>query len=120
MQNAEPILRQKSGFTLLEVMIALAIVGGLLMTLIYTLNYHLGIAEQHEFLTIGSMLARNKIVEVEREPVSSEGKFPEPFSSYHYKAEVRESSFPGISEIDVLVSRGSDTVKFTQLIKSSK
>jgi len=112
--------KEQNGFTLLEVMIALAIIGGLLVTLIYSLNYHLGIAERHEFLTIGTMLAKNKIVEVEQDPLSSEGPFPEPFSSYRYKAEIKESSFPGISEIDVLVSRGSDTVEFTQLIESPK
>jgi prepilin-type N-terminal cleavage/methylation domain-containing protein len=36
----------QKGFTLLEVMISLAIVGGLLLTMIYSLNYHLGVAER--------------------------------------------------------------------------
>jgi len=42
-------------------MISLAIVGGLLVTLIYALNYHLGIAERHRSVTISTALASEKM-----------------------------------------------------------
>ena len=64
-----------SGFTLLEIMIALAIVGGLLITLIYTLNYHLNLAERHETVTIASLLAREKIIEMEKSLGNKKGIF---------------------------------------------
>jgi prepilin-type N-terminal cleavage/methylation domain-containing protein len=49
---------RRDGFTLLEVLIAIAIVGSLLVTLIYTLNYHLGLAERQKTITIATLLRR--------------------------------------------------------------
>lgn len=108
------------GFTLLEIMIALAIIGGLLVTLIYSLNYHLGIAGRHEFITIASMLAKNRINEAERRPASEQGEFPEPYSDYRYITRVGEAPYPGISELSVTVRRGDESVKFTELIEKPK
>src|SRR5208337_2336842 len=58
--------RSLTGFTLLEIMIAVAVIGGLLVSLISSLNYHLGIAERHEFVTVASLLAKDKLAEVEK------------------------------------------------------
>ncbi len=107
----------RRGFTLLEIMIALSIIGGLLVTLLYSLNYHLGIAERHETLTIATMLAKNKLHEVETNPAATKGDFPAPFSSYHYATELKESPYPGISEILVTVGNGKEEVKFTEFIE---
>lgn len=108
---------KRDGFTLLEVMVCLAIVGGLLVTLIYSLNYHLGIAGRHEFITVASVLARNKITEIENSPSASKGDFPAPFSAFRYSAELKDSPFPGISELLVVVSRGDEAVTFSQLVE---
>jgi len=51
----------EGGFTLLEIMISLAIIGGLLVTVIYTLNYHLSLAERQEFQTIATMLSKTRL-----------------------------------------------------------
>lgn len=109
-----------TGFTLLEIMISLAIISGLLVTLIYSLNYHLGIAESHEFITIGSMLAKNKLTEIETNLASSNGDFPEPYAAYHFVAEVKKYPVPGISEISVIVSRDKAEVKFSRLVGTAK
>lgn len=109
-----------AGFTLLEIMIALAIVGGLLVTLIYTLNYNLGIAEKHEFVTIASMLAKNRLLELETTPVNAEGEFPEPHADYHFKAEVKKYSFPGISQLSVTVSRNKQEISLSRLVEAKK
>ncbi|MHB8881350.1 MAG: type IV pilus modification PilV family protein [Thermodesulfovibrionales bacterium] len=109
-----------SGFTLLEIMVSLAIIGGLLVTLVYSLNYHLGIAEKHEFITIGSMLAKSKLTELETNPSSSKGKFPEPYDSYQYSAEVKKYPLPGISEVSVTVSRDKDELKFSSLVGAKR
>jgi general secretion pathway protein I len=112
--------RSPAGFTLLEVMIAVAIIGGLLVSLIYSLNYHLGIAERHEFVTVASLLAKDKLAEAEKNPVPQKGDFPDPFSGYHYESSVAESPFPGIAEITVTVSRGKESVKFSDLVEAGK
>jgi prepilin-type N-terminal cleavage/methylation domain-containing protein len=57
---------QKTGFTLLEVMISLAIAAGLIIILLYTLNYHLGIAERQETITVATHLAKVKMFEMEK------------------------------------------------------
>ncbi len=109
-----------AGFTLLEVMIVLAVMGGLLMTLIQTLNYHLSIAERHEFITIASMLAKVKMNEMEDEPESTEGEFPDPYRGYHYVTEIRESLDPDLLEIEIVVGRNQEEVTFYELIKKPK
>lgn len=107
----------ESGFTLLEIMISLAITGGLLVTVIYTLNYHLSLAEKQEFQTIATMLSKNRITEAEKDPVVSEGEFPAPYSGYRYATTISESPFTGISEITVTVSRGNESVRLSELIE---
>ncbi len=112
--------RRGVGFTLLEVMISLAIIGGLLVTLIYTLNYHISVIEKHEAVTIASLLAREKITEGRKLLENKKGAFPEPYSAYSYETSIRESSSPGISEISVAVKRDRDEVRFSELVMSSK
>jgi general secretion pathway protein I len=112
--------RPHAGFTLLEIMVAVAIIGGLLVSLIYTVNYHLGIAERHEFVTVASLLAKDKLAEVEKNPVPQEGDFPDPFSAYHFASAVSESPYPGIAEITVTVSRGKESVQLSDLVEAGK
>jgi len=105
------------GFTLLEVMISLAIVGGLLITLIYTLNYNIGLAERHETVTVATFLAKEKIVETERHLKNSEGNFEKPYAEYHYTGKVSESFWPGILEISVVVNKGRESVTLNKLVR---
>jgi general secretion pathway protein I len=108
------------GFTLLEVMVSLAIVGGLLVTLIYSLNYHLGIAGRHEFVTIATLLARDKMVEEEKAPAEGKGTFPEPFSDYRYSVGIKDSPFPGIAEMDVTVERNGEKVELSEMFEKTR
>ena len=109
----------EGGFTLLEIMISLAIIGGLLVTVIYTLNYHLSLAERQEFQTIATMLSKNKMAEAEKDPVASKGEFPEPYSGYRYATAISEAPYPGVSVLTVAVSRGKeDDVKLSEMIET--
>jgi general secretion pathway protein I len=110
----------ETGFTLLEIMVSLAIIGGLLVTVLYSLNYHLGIAEKHEFLTVATMLAKNKIAEIDQLPAATKGEFPDPYSGYHYETGIKDSSYPGISEIWVTVSKDGENVRLTELKETTK
>ncbi len=106
------------GFTLLEIMIALAIIGGLLITVLSSLNYHIGIAERHEIITMATMLARSKLLEIEEIPAATTGDFPEPYNRYHYITGVKDSPYPGILEISVIVSNGRENIRFTEFIQN--
>jgi general secretion pathway protein I len=113
-------LCSQKGFTLLEVMLALAIVGGLLITLLHSLNYHLTIADRHETVTIATMLAKSKLIEIEKSPTSAKGDFPDPYANYRYTTEVMDSVYPGIIECSVTVVNGKESVKFSELIEKPK
>ena len=113
-------LCSQKGFSLLEVMLALAIVGGLLITLLYSLNYHLTIADRHETVTIATMLAKSKLIEIEKNPTSAKGDFPDPYTNYQYTTEVKDSVYPGIIEFSVTVVNGKESVKFSELIEKPK
>lgn len=119
--NTPPFTRyRRRGFTLLEVMISLAIVGGLLVTLIYALNYHLGIAERHRTVTISAGLAKEKIYAMEKTPLAGKGRFPEPYAAFSYETNIRDSSFPGMSEISVVVTDGKEQVTLSELIRKPR
>ena len=106
---------RRSGFTLLEIMVALAIIGGLLVTVLYSLNYHLGVAGKHEFVTVATMLAKNKMSVMDQIPAATSGEFPDPYAGYHYETGIKDSAYPGISEIWVTVSKDSENVKLSEL-----
>jgi len=105
-----------SGFTLLEVLIALAIVGGLLVTLIYTLNYQLGLVERQETVTVATLLAKNKMMEMEKIPEAKNGVFDAPFDGYTYETSVKDSPYPGIGEIIVSVKADKEEVKLNEFV----
>jgi general secretion pathway protein I len=111
--------RGQQGFTLLEVMVSLAIVGGLLMTLIYTLNYNLGITGKLFAVTNMTNLAKEKIEEMETEPRETEGHFPAPNDALNYETKVRDSAFPDITEIAVTVGDGKTRVMLSKLIRKA-
>jgi general secretion pathway protein I len=104
------------GFTLLEIMVSLAIAGGLLVTLLYTINFHLGIAQRHGTLTAAVSLARGKLLEMEKNPSASKGSFPNPYADYLYETTVQEASFPLAAEIGVTVTHGSEIITLKELI----
>jgi general secretion pathway protein I len=108
---------QRGGFTLLEIMISLAVIGGLLVTLMYTLNYNLGLVQRHETITIASLLAKEKIDESGSISEKIKGSFSEPYSDYSYEMEMNESPYPGVSEVSIVVKRDKEEVRFTKLIQ---
>jgi general secretion pathway protein I len=109
-------MEKSRGFTLLEVLVALAIVGGLLVTLIYTLNYHLGIVARQETVTIATLLAKNTMADMEQNPETKKGSYDAPYDAYAYETAVNDSPYPGVKEIIVTVKTGSEEVKLNEFI----
>lgn len=118
--TAHKMVISHKGFTLLEVMVAIAIVGGLLVTLIYTLNYHLSIADRHERTTVATLLAREKLLELKKSQTEMKGNFPDLYADYSYEAKLGESSFQGMSELSVTVRKDKDEISLTDLVPSPK
>jgi len=112
----EKINYRKCGFTLLEVLIALAVTGGLLVTLIYTLNYHLSLVERQETVTVATLLARSKMSAIENSPGESKGVFDSPYERYSYETVLKDSPYPGIAEVIVIVRSGQEEVMLNELV----
>ncbi|MCD6319120.1 MAG: type II secretion system protein [Candidatus Desulfofervidaceae bacterium] len=106
----------KKGFTLLEVLIALAITGILLIVLIYTLNYHLELVQEQETATIAYFLAREKIQEIENNPVETKGFFREPYQEYAYITYIHLLPNTNFYEIGVIVKKGRYEFKIKEYI----
>ena len=113
------IKKENKGFTLIEVMIGIAILGGLLVTLIYTLNYHLGLTERQFAITSITNLAKEKMVEMEKSPQSSEGQFTEPYTALYYETKVKDSRFAGMQEVIVIVRDRKESIVLSELVRKT-
>jgi len=67
------LLHSAFGFTLLEIMIALAIIGLTLVTVLQTVNYHSNVSYENIVTTHMVQLAKEKIWDMETNPVNSKG-----------------------------------------------
>jgi len=107
---------KRRGFTLLEVLISLAIISSLLVTLIYTVNYHLSLVERQETVAVATLLAKNRMADMENKQESGKGVFEDPYGSYTYETFVKDSPYAGISEIMVVVKAGEEEVRLNEFV----
>ena len=97
----------KKGFSLLEVMVAVAILAMSLLTLINFQGQSMFVVGRAEKLTLGTFLAREKMAEVilqlEKEQKqqgvfsedkSDEGEFEKPYEDYKWKWSLRKVAIP--------------------------
>ncbi|MBW1614276.1 MAG: prepilin-type N-terminal cleavage/methylation domain-containing protein [Deltaproteobacteria bacterium] len=79
----------QSGFTLLEVMIAIAIIAITLVAVFGSQSQSLSLANEAKFSTTAALLAQNKMAEFEavnpEDLTSDSGDFGENFPDYHWK-----------------------------------
>ena len=61
------------GFTLLEIMIALAIIGITVTVVLHTVNYHAGVMHENAQTTIMYQAAKEKMYELEKDRKNSRG-----------------------------------------------
>lgn len=108
----------ESGFTLLEIMIALAIIGIALTTIIYTVNYQAGVSYDNTVTTQMYMLAKEKITEMERNPGNSKGDFPDAGFKYVNIAEPIPNT--DIIELKTVVTKDNKEVVLSELITKIK
>ena len=105
-----------SGFTLLEIMIALAIVGSFLTVIIYTVNYHADVSFKNAETTQMFQLAKEKLTEMETTPEDSNGTFTG--TDFSFINTVNEIGEPGIIEIRSVISTDEREITLSELIKS--
>jgi general secretion pathway protein I len=107
--------RTNLGFTLLEVMIAMAIIATTLVVAFGSQSQSLSLASEARFNTTVALLAQGKIAELmAKQPedlASDSGDFGEDFPGYHWDLTVRDPAFAGaegaldyVKQIDLSVS----------------
>ena len=86
--------RGRSGFTLLEVMIAVAIVGVVLVTVLGSAAQSVSVAAVSRFNVTAAALAQQRLFALERLPYADladdEGDFGDDYPGYRYRVEVQE------------------------------
>jgi general secretion pathway protein I len=98
------------GFTLLEVMIALAVISIALMALLGSQSQGLSLANESRFNTTASLLAQGKMAEIEairdqRDLASDSGDFGEEFPDYAWQLSVHDVSFEGAGKFSDRLKR---------------
>ncbi|WP_305041109.1 type II secretion system minor pseudopilin GspI [Geoalkalibacter sp.] len=106
-------MRKQSGFSLLEVMVALAVVAIALVTLLSLGNRSINAQSEIQRLTQATMLAQRTLSEVEtlytlgREgELELNGAFEEPFQEYRWEIDFSETILPAVQQVDVRVLWG--------------
>jgi len=111
-------LHVSSGFTLLEVMIAVAIIAIALMALLDSQSQGLSLANESRFNTTASLLAQGKMAEIEaitEKPnlLSDSGDFGDDFPDYAWQLSVQDVSFEGVGKISDHLKRIDLEVRYT-------
>lgn len=103
------------GFTLLEVMLALAIMAGVVLTVLASVNYHLGIIAAERDSTALTLLARLRMAELERTPLqkTGEGTFAPAHPEVAWHAELMETELASLRKLVLRVQRTSDKQEVT-------
>ena len=95
--------KKDSGFTLLEVMIAIAIIAITLVAVFGLQSQSLSLANEAKFSTTAALLAQSKMAEIEavnpEDLASDSGDFGENFPNYHWNLTVSDVSFIGTDEV---------------------
>ena len=96
------------GFTLLEVMVALAIMAGVLLTVISSVNYHLSVVAADREETTAVLLARQKLDEMELAgKMEKNGTFAPDHPSVRWETTTTPAELPGVNRLTVTVTWGS-------------
>ncbi len=108
---------KKNGFTLLEVLISLAVVSAVLITIIYTVNYHLSLIQRHETMTVATMLGKEKIHTVSVQQRDKKGSFSKPYQDYSYEINIKNSPFEKVRIVNLSVTKDGERVDLSKFIK---
>ncbi|MBI4844408.1 MAG: prepilin-type N-terminal cleavage/methylation domain-containing protein [Nitrospirae bacterium] len=98
-------LSLEKGFTLVEVMIALAIIAATLTVALYTVNYHAGISYENSVKTQMLLYAKERLVKLDLDRRESEGKIEG--TDFTYKNEISGSAVDEVVTLNTSV-KGAD------------
>ena len=101
------------GFTLLEIMIALAIIGITLSVILHTVNYHADILYDNTITTQMYQLAKEKMYDLEKLPANTKGNLS---GNFTFQNTVSVSGESNIMELKTIVRGYDKAVTLTELM----
>jgi general secretion pathway protein I len=113
------------GFTLLEIMVALAIIAFAVVTYLHAQNMSLAMLNESANLTLGTLLAKSRMVALESSeisgPVEREGTFEEAeYAMFRWKEHLVSTPLPRVLEAHVEIAwddnRGRRSVELISLV----
>jgi len=96
------------GFTLLEVMVSLAIMASVILTVLGAVNYHLRVIANERDNTTLTLLARNIVDMKKMISIKEEGTFAPAHPELSWKVDLLPTDYPYLQKWSVKVSRVSD------------
>jgi general secretion pathway protein I len=106
---------KRSGFTLLEIMIALAIVSIAMISLLALANRSIGVHDRLQRITSATLLAQQKMAETElnaRKGATAgadvQGVFNDPYSAYRWQIAYADTPLPSVRMVTVTVLWGDE------------
>ncbi len=117
--------KSAEGFTLLEVMVALAIISFAVVTYVHSQNIGIALLNESTNVTMATLLAQGRMVVFESSDVAGtlerEGTFDDPeYAAFRWKERVISTPLPNIFEAHVEVSwddnRGRRSVELITLV----
>jgi len=107
-----------AGFTLLEVMIALAIIAMTVTVILHTVNYHSDIMYENTLRTTMLQTAKEKMVELEMDHAPSKGIIGA--AGITYEKTVSQTDRPGIIELRATVTGHGKKVTLNELVREKE
>jgi len=111
------IPRNKAGFTLIEIIIAIAVISIALVTLLSAMNRTVAAAAESSDITAGALLAQEKLTmidpelgETDAEPGSTDWIKDDRYPALTYKVDIEETPFTGARQITVQVRSGGKKI----------
>ena len=113
--------RPTNGFTLMEVMIAMAILAIALVTIFQSQSQSISMTGNSRFLTTASLLAQGKLAEIEimnmRDVRTDSGDFGDGFPDYTWRVEVKDTEFEMVKKIELTVVNNRLTLNNKYLLE---
>ena len=95
------------GFTLIEIMISLVILGSSLVVLLGLRNRDIALSSEANHIVTATLLARERItlfsLERNKEITEKKGDFEEPYKDYKWAMVITKTPFPQMSELTMNV-----------------